>query len=275
MTAPIHDHRTTAPIRVLLADDHTLVRRGVRLILDAEPDLTVVAEAGDGAKAVELARRGGIDLAVLDVAMPRATGLQAARELSRRLPDLRILILTMYDNEQYFFEALKAGAGGFVLKSAADRDLVEACRAVVRDEPFIYPGAERALVRSYLDRLRRGDGVPARPITEREEEILKLVAEGHTSKEIGELLFISVKTVERHRANLLQKLGMRDRLELTRYAIEVASSTRDPAGNGRVTGRTRPRYEVTHPMDPTGRLLPVEVAVKPNVTLPSAGMTRL
>ncbi|MFF5756548.1 response regulator [Streptomyces longwoodensis] len=221
MTAPIRDHRTTAPIRVLLADDHTLVRRGVRLILDAEPDLTVVAEAGDGAEAVELARRGGIDLAVLDVAMPRATGLQAARELSRRLPDLRILILTMYDNEQYFFEALKAGAGGFVLKSAADRDLVEACRAVVRDEPFIYPGAERALVRSYLDRLRRGDGVPARPITEREEEILKLVAEGHTSKEIGELLFISVKTVERHRANLLQKLGMRDRLELTRYAIRA------------------------------------------------------
>ncbi|MFI1373827.1 response regulator [Streptomyces longwoodensis] len=221
MTAPIRDHRTTAPIRVLLADDHTLVRRGVRLILDAEPDLTVVAEAGDGAEAVELARRGGIDLAVLDVAMPRTTGLQAARELSRRLPDLRILILTMYDNEQYFFEALKAGAGGFVLKSAADRDLVEACRAVVRDEPFIYPGAERALVRSYLDRLRRGDGVPARPITEREEEILKLVAEGHTSKEIGELLFISVKTVERHRANLLQKLGMRDRLELTRYAIRA------------------------------------------------------
>ncbi|MEU5111258.1 response regulator transcription factor [Streptomyces longwoodensis] len=221
MTAPIRDHRTTAPIRVLLADDHTLVRRGVRLILDAEPDLTVVAEAGDGAEAVELARRGGIDLAVLDVAMPRTTGLQAARELSRRLPDLRILILTMYDNEQYFFEALKAGAGGFVLKSAADRDLVEACRAVVRDEPFIYPGAERALVRSYLDRLRRGDGVPARPITDREEEILKLVAEGHTSKEIGELLFISVKTVERHRANLLQKLGMRDRLELTRYAIRA------------------------------------------------------
>jgi DNA-binding NarL/FixJ family response regulator len=186
------------PIRVLLADDHTLVRRGVRLILDGEPDLTVVAEAGDGAVAVT-----------------------AARELSRRLPDLRILILTMYDNEQYFFEALKAGACGYVLKSVADRDLVEACRAAVRDEPFIYPGAERALVRAYLDRLHRGDGLPARPITEREEEILKLVAEGHTSKEIGELLFISAKTVERHRANLLQKLGVRDRLELTRYAIRA------------------------------------------------------
>ncbi|MER6955327.1 response regulator transcription factor [Streptomyces sp. NPDC000618] len=214
----------TPPTRVLLADDHTLVRRGVRLILDGEPDLTVVAEAGDGAEAVERARAGDIDLAVLDVAMPRMTGLQAARELSRRLPALPILILTMYDNEQYFFEALKAGAGGYVLKSVADRDLVEACRAVVRDEPFIYPGAERALVRSYLDRLHRGDGVdglPERPITEREEEILKLVAEGHTSREIGALLYISAKTVERHRANLLHKLGMRDRLELTRYAIRA------------------------------------------------------
>ncbi|MEV1063709.1 response regulator transcription factor [Streptomyces sp. NPDC050263] len=216
----------TPPIRVLLADDHTLVRRGVRLILDGEPDLTVVAEAGDGAEAVERARAGDIDLAVLDVAMPRMTGLQAARELSRRLPELPILILTMYDNEQYFFEALKAGAGGYVLKSVADRDLVEACRAVVRDEPFIYPGAERALVRSYLDRLHRGDGggldgLPERPITEREEEILKLVAEGHTSREIGALLYISAKTVERHRANLLHKLGMRDRLELTRYAIRA------------------------------------------------------
>jgi DNA-binding NarL/FixJ family response regulator len=176
------------PIRVLLADDHTLVRRGVRLILEGEPDLTVVAEAGDGAEAVELARAREVDPAVLDIAMPRMTGLQAARELSRRLPGLHLLILTMYDNEQY---------------------------------PFIYPGAERALVRSYLERLHRGHGLPERTITEREEEILKLVAEGHTSKEIGELLFISAKTVERHRANLLQKLGMRDRLELTRYAIRA------------------------------------------------------
>jgi DNA-binding NarL/FixJ family response regulator len=206
---------TTPPIRVLLADDHTLVRRGVRLILEGEPDLTVVAEAGDGAEAVELARAHDVDLAVLDIAMPRMT------ELSRRKPGLHILVLTMYDNEQYFFEALKAGASGYVLKSVADRDLVEACRAAVRDEPFIYPGAERALVRSYLERLHRGRGLPERAITEREEEILKLVAEGHTSKEIGELLFISAKTVERHRANLLQKLGVRDRLELTRYAIRA------------------------------------------------------
>ncbi|MEU6548637.1 response regulator transcription factor [Streptomyces sp. NPDC046859] len=213
----------TAPARILLADDHALVRRGVRLILDAEPDLTVVAEAADGAEAVERARELGedVDLAILDIAMPRQTGLQAARELSRVQPGLRTLMLTMYDNEQYFFEALKAGASGYVPKSVADRDLVEACRAALRDEPFIYPGAESALIRTYLDRIRSGDRLPARPITEREEEILKLVAEGHSSKEIARLLVISVKTVERHRANLLQKLGLRDRLELTRYAIRV------------------------------------------------------
>ncbi|MFF8839250.1 response regulator [Streptomyces sp. NPDC015130] len=209
------------PARILLADDHTLVRRGVRLILDSEPDLTVVAEAADGAEAVALARSLDIDLAVLDIAMPRRTGLQAARELARIRPGLRILMLTMYDNEQYFFEALRAGASGYVLKSVADRDLVEACRAALRDEPFIYPGAETALVRTYLDSARSGGPIPDRPITEREEEILKLVAEGHSSKEIGDLLVISPKTVERHRANLLQKLGLRDRLELTRYAIRV------------------------------------------------------
>lgn len=207
--------------RVLLADDHSLVRRGVRLILDNEPDLTVVAEAGDGAEAIERARAEKPDLAILDIAMPRLTGLQAARELSRLQPDLRILILTMYDNEQYFFEALKAGASGYVLKSVADRDLVEASRAAMRGEPFLYPGAVTALIRNYLDRARDGAAQPAKAITDREEEILKLVAEGHSSKEIGGLLVISVKTVERHRANLLQKLGLKDRLELTRYAIRA------------------------------------------------------
>lgn len=207
--------------RILLADDHALVRRGVRLILDGEPDLTVVAEAGDGAEAVEMARAVQPDLAVLDIAMPRLTGLQAARELSRTMPGLRILMLTMYDNEQYFFEALKAGASGYVLKSVADRDLVEACRAAMRDEPFLYPGAVTALIRDFLERAKAGGNLPARAVTEREEEILKLVAEGHSSKEIADLLVISVKTVERHRANLLQKLGLRDRLELTRYAIRA------------------------------------------------------
>jgi DNA-binding NarL/FixJ family response regulator len=209
------------PTRILLADDHALVRRGVRLILDSEPDLTVVAEAGDGAEAIDQARTHHPDLAILDIAMPRLTGLQAARELSRIQPDLRILILTMHDNEQYFFEALSAGASGYVLKSVADRDLVEACRAAMRGEPFLYPGAITALIRNYLNRARQGDTIPAKAITRREEEILKLVAEGHTSQQIADILIISVKTVERHRANLLQKLGLKDRLELTRYAIRV------------------------------------------------------
>jgi DNA-binding NarL/FixJ family response regulator len=210
-----------AKTRILLADDHALVRRGVRMILDDEPDLTVVAEAGDGAEAIEQARTHELDLAVLDIAMPRLTGLQAARELSRLRPGLRILMLTMHDNEQFFFEALRAGASGYVPKSVADRDLVEACRAAVRDEPFIYPGAVTTLVRNFLERARQGEPLPARAVTDREEEILKLVAEGHTSKEIGDILFISAKTVERHRANILQKLGLRDRLELTRYAIRA------------------------------------------------------
>ncbi len=207
--------------RILLADDHALVRRGVRLILDQEDDLTVIAEAADGAEAVELARADPPDLAILDIAMPRMTGLQAARELTRRQPDLRILFLTMYDNEQYFFEALRVGAAGYVLKSVADRDLVEACHAAMRDEPFLYPGAVTALVRDYLERARDGTDLPVRAVTDREEEVLKLVAEGHSTREIAELLFISAKTVERHRSNIFAELGLRDRLELTRYAIRA------------------------------------------------------
>ncbi|MBT2441888.1 response regulator transcription factor [Streptomyces sp. ISL-36] len=212
---------TDRPRRILLADDHALVRRGVRMILDSEPDLHVVAEVGDGAEAVAIAQKVPVDLAVLDIAMPQMTGLQAARELSRTRPDLRILILTMYDNDQYFFEALRVGACGYVLKSVADRDLVEACRAAMRDEPFLYPGVESTLIRQYLDRAEEGRALPERAITDREEEILKLVAEGHSSKEIGDMLVISAKTVERHRANLLQKLGLRDRVALTRYAIRT------------------------------------------------------
>ncbi|MFF3290434.1 response regulator [Streptomyces sp. NPDC003023] len=208
-------------IRILLADDHALVRRGVRLILDGEPGLRVVAEAGDGAEAIAMARSHAVDLAVLDIAMPRMTGLQAARELAVLQPGLRILMLTMYDNEQYFFQALKAGACGYVLKSVADRDLLAACRSAMRGEPFLYPGAVTALIRNYLDRARQGQETPDQILTVREEEVLKLVAEGQSSKDIAETLVISVKTVQRHRANLLRKLGLRDRLELTRYAIRA------------------------------------------------------
>ena len=211
----------TTPLktRILLADDHAVVRRGLKLVLDAEPDLEVVAEASDGAEAVEVAMTEAVDLAILDVTMPRLTGIQAARRISERKPELRTLILSMHDNEGYFFEALRSGASGYVLKSVADRDLVEACRATMRGEPFIYPAAVKALVRDYLTRAKNGEAVPADPLTSRESEIVKLIAEGHTSRQIAELLMISEKTVERHRANILDKLGMRDRVDLTRYAI--------------------------------------------------------
>ena len=205
--------------RIVLADDHTVVRQGLRMVLDSAPDLEVVAEASDGAEAVERALAEDVDLAVLDVSMPRLTGLQAAHELSRRKPEMRLLMLSMHDNEQYFFEALKAGASGYVLKTVANRDLIEACRATMRGEPFLYPAAVRALVRDYLDRASRGEETPEDPLTPRELEVVKLIAEGMTSDEIARELFISKKTVDRHRANVLEKLGMRNRVELTRYAI--------------------------------------------------------
>jgi len=205
--------------RIVLADDHAMVRKGLRMVLDAEPDLDVVAEAGDGAEAVALVIEHDPHLLILDVSMPRLTGLQAAHELSRRMPSLRILMLSMHDNERYFFEALRAGASGYVLKAAADRDLVEACRAAMRGEPFLYPAAVTALIRDYLERARDGDLPPEDPLTPRESEIVKLIGEGHSSKEIAALLVISDKTVERHRANVLEKLGLRDRVDLTRYAI--------------------------------------------------------
>jgi DNA-binding NarL/FixJ family response regulator len=207
-----------ASTRILLADDHAVVRRGLRLVLEREPDLHVEAEVGDGASAVERALAGGIDLAILDVSMPRLTGLQAARELTHRKPDVRVLILTMHDNERYFFEALRSGASGYVLKSVADRDLVEACRATMRGEPFLYPAAVNALIRDHLDRAA-GEGDPAGDLSPRETEIVKLVAEGYSAKEIASILVIAPKTVERHRSNILEKLGTRDRVALTRYAI--------------------------------------------------------
>ena len=203
---------------ILLADDHGLVRRGLRLILDAQPDLEVVAEASDGAEAIALAQSEEVDLAILDISMPRMTGLQAARELQQRRPDVRVLILSMHESEQYLYEALRAGASGYVVKTVADRDLVEACRATLRGEPFLYPGAVTALVNDHLRRAREGK-LPLDPLTPRETEVIKLVAESYTNRQIAEALIISEKTVDRHRANILEKLGMRDRVELTRYAI--------------------------------------------------------
>jgi DNA-binding NarL/FixJ family response regulator len=210
---------TTLRTRILLADDHAVVRRGLRLVLDAEPDLQVVAEAADGLEALAVGLREDVDLAVLDVAMPGLTGLQVARELTKRRPELRSLLLSMHDSEQYLFEALRAGASGYVLKADADHTLIAACRAAVRGEPFLYPDGISALVREHFKRAERGERVRSDPLTDRETQVVKLIAEGHSGREIAELLQISEHTVERHREHILDKLGLRDRVALTRYAI--------------------------------------------------------
>ena len=204
--------------RILLADDHPLVRSGLRAVIEQEPDLVVVAEAANGAEAVDLALSEDVDLAILDVAMPRLTGLQAAEELAKRKPELKVLMLSMHDLEQYYFAAVRAGAAGYVLKAEADTEVVRACRAILRGEKFVYPDTVQGRARELLDDARVGDELPE-VLTPRELQVLKLVAEGHSSQEIAETLVIAMKTVERHRANIIQKLGVRDRVELTRYAI--------------------------------------------------------
>ena len=203
--------------RILIADDHPIVRSGLRTVLDAQPDLAVVAEAEDGAAAVRRALADDVDLAILDVAMPKQTGIQAAQELHKRKPELKLLMLSMYDSEQFLYESLRAGASGYVLKSDADQDIVDACRRTMRGQSFLYPSAVTSLVRDYVER----DHADAQfeILTPRELQVLKLIAEAYSSKEIAAELVISIKTVERHRQNILDKLGMSDRVELTRYAI--------------------------------------------------------
>ncbi len=202
--------------RLLIADDHGVVRSGLRLLLDKQPDMEVVAEAADGAEAVAVALRERPDLCILDVSMPKLTGLQAAREIRAQDPNIAVLMLSMHDDERYLFEALKAGAGGYVLKMEADTALVDAVRAVLRGEPFLTNAAEERYIREWMSDTATG---PSEPLTPREQEVLKLIAEAHTNREIGEVLHLSEKTVESHRGNLLRKLGMRDRVELVRYAI--------------------------------------------------------
>jgi DNA-binding NarL/FixJ family response regulator len=205
--------------RILIADDHAIVRSGLKKVLDAKPDLEVVAEAEDGADAVEKALKEDVHLAILDVSMPRMTGIQAAAELHKRKPELKTLMLSMHDSEQFLFEALKAGASGYVLKSGADTDIVDAVRAAMRGDSYLYPSAVTGLVRDYVERGDR-DEEDFDVLTPRELEVLKLIAEAYTSQQIADALFISIKTVDRHRQNILEKLGMRDRVELTRYAIK-------------------------------------------------------
>jgi DNA-binding NarL/FixJ family response regulator len=201
-------------LRVLIADDHGIVRSGVKLLLERQPDIEVVAEAEDGVDAVEKTLEHRPDVVVLDVSMPRMTGLQATHEIKQQAPETQVLILSMHDDERSLFEALRAGAAGYVLKRAADQDLVDAVRAAGRGEPFLTASAQQTLIRDFLDR----DAEP-QELSPREQEVVKLIAEAHTNKEIAEILHLSEKTVESHRARVLQKLGMRDRVELVRYAI--------------------------------------------------------
>ncbi len=203
-------------MRLLIADDHGIVRGGLKLLLDRQPDMEVVAEACDGVEAVEMALREKPDICVLDVSMPRMTGLQATVEIKTHLPDVAVLVLSMYDDERYLFEALQAGAAGYILKQEADTTLVEAVRAVWRGDPFMTNAAEQSLLREWMEDDSSG---PVEPLTLREREVLKLIAEAHTNKQIGETLHLSEKTIESHRANLMRKLEMRDRVELVRYAI--------------------------------------------------------
>jgi DNA-binding NarL/FixJ family response regulator len=204
--------------RILVADDHPIVRSGLKKVIDAQPDMKVVAEAENGSQAVKKALSEDVHLAILDVSMPKTTGIQAAEELHKRNPDLKVLMLSMYDSEQFLFESLKAGASGYVLKSDADQDIVEAIRRTMRGQSFLYPSAISTLVKDFVDR-GRPDNEQFDILTPRELQVLKLIAEAHTSKQIAQELVISIKTVERHRQNILDKLGMSDRVELTRYAI--------------------------------------------------------
>ena len=176
--------------------------------------MEVIAEAEDGVDAVEQVIKHKPDVAILDVSMPRMTGLQATHEIKQQTPDTQVLILSMHDDERYLFEALRAGAAGYVLKQAADQDLVNAVRAAGRGEPFLTSAAQQALIRDFLER-----GDQPEELTPREQEIVKLIAEAHTNRSIAEILHLSEKTVESHRSRVLQKLGMRDRVELVRYAI--------------------------------------------------------
>ena len=200
-------------LRILIADDHGIVRSGVRMLIDRQAGMEVVAEAEDGVDAVQQALAERPDVAVLDVAMPRMTGIQAAREIKAHSPDTSVLLLSMHDDERYLYDALRAGASGYVLKRAADADLVDAVRAVADGRPFVSPHAEGA------ERWMAELDQPRDPLTPRELDVVKLIAEAYTNKQIAEILHLSEKTVESHRSNVLAKLGMRDRVEIVRYAI--------------------------------------------------------
>lgn len=205
------------PIRVMLVEDHNLVRAGIRAVIDGQSDIQVIAEATEGREAIRLARQACPDVAVVDVAMPGISGIEVTKEVRRLCPSAQVLILTAHDNEAYFFETLKAGAIGYVLKKAAASDLIAAIEAASRGEPYLYPSVARLLVSDYLQRAPERDSFE--PLSDREREVLRLVAEGRTNKQIADTLFLSIKTVQTHRDHIMKKLRMHDRTELVKYAI--------------------------------------------------------
>jgi two-component system response regulator NreC len=207
-------------IRVLLADDHTILRDGIRALLDDQADIEVIGEAGDGQATVKMTAQLQPDVVVMDIAMPLLNGLEATRQIQRDLPQVKVLILTMHENEEYIRQVLAAGALGYVLKDAAARDLIGAIRAVYQGEAVLSPAITRLVIEDYL---RWGDIRPpdsSNGLTSREREVLQLIAEGYTNKEIAEILCISIKTVQSHRTNLMSKLDLHDRGELIKYAIQ-------------------------------------------------------
>jgi DNA-binding NarL/FixJ family response regulator len=207
-------------IRILLADDHTILRDGIRSLLEDEPDMEVIGEAEDGHAAVKMTGQLGPDVVVMDIAMPLLNGLEATRQIKRNNPQVKVLILTMHENEEYIRQVLATGAMGYILKDAAARELLGAIRAVHRGEAVLSPAITRLVIEDYL----RWGEPQSEPISNglsaREREVLQLIAEGYTNKQIGEILCISVKTVQAHRNNLMQKLDLHDRGELIKYAIQ-------------------------------------------------------
>ncbi len=203
-------------IRVLIADDHGIVRSGLTMLIDRQADMHVAAEAEDGFQAVERALAERPDVAVLDVSMPRLTGLHAARQIRSHADEVQVLMLSMHDDEGYFFDALEAGASGYVSKRGADGDLIDAIRTVAAGRTFLNSRTQQTLMKQWLE---DGRTAPADELTPRELEVVKLIAEAYTNRQIADALKLSEKTVESHRANVLAKLGMRDRVELVRYAI--------------------------------------------------------
>src|SRR5437868_12110968 len=205
------------PIRVMLVEDHNLVRAGIRAVIDGQSDIQVIAEATEGREAIRLARANCPDVAVVDVAMPGMSGIDATREIRRLCPQTQVVILTAHDNEEYFFQTLKAGAVGYVLKKAAASDLIAAIEAASKGEPYLYPSVARLLVSDYLQRAPERETFE--PLSDREREVLRLVAEGKTNRQIADTLFLSIKTVQTHRDHIMKKLRMHDRTELVKYAI--------------------------------------------------------